>query len=86
MEPEVKPDRAKQRTLSTLLYMLYSRLYCCCAQATLAAANVAARLQDLPVWGKSDVLPFVDGDFDAIPKASPSIVNAEDLKLSQTEQ
>jgi hypothetical protein len=38
------------------------------------------------VWGKSDVLPFVDGDFDAIPKASPSIVNAEDLKLSQTEQ
>jgi len=50
-------------------------------QATLAAANVAARLQDYPVWGKQDVLPFVDGPFDSIPKASPSIVNAADLQL-----
>jgi len=55
-------------------------------QATLAAANVAGRLQELPIWGKQDVLPFVDGDFDAIPKACPSIVNAEDLKLAKAEQ
>ena len=47
---------------------------------------MAARLQDLPVWGKADVLPFVDGDFDVIPKASPSIVNAADLNLSKVEQ
>ena len=50
-------------------------------QATLAAANVAARLQGFPVWGKQDILPFVDGPFDGIPKASPSIVNAADLQL-----
>ena len=50
-------------------------------QATLAAANVAARLQDFPVWGKQDILSFVDGPFDGIPKASPSIVNAADLQL-----
>ena len=74
------------RVLRRLLAALISELCWCLTQATLAAANVAARLQDLPVWGKPDVLPFVDGDFDAIPKASPSIVNAEDLKLSQTEQ
>ena len=38
------------------------------------------------MWSKPDVLAFVDGDFDAIPKASPSIVNAADLNLSKTEQ
>lgn len=52
-------------------------------QATLAAKNVAARLQDYPVWGKQDVLPFVDGPFDDIPKAAPSIVNAKELGLPQ---
>ena len=54
-------------------------------QATLAAANVAAHLQGFPVWTKPDVLPFVDGPFDAIPKAAPSIVNAKDLGIPQFE-
>jgi hydroxypyruvate reductase 1 len=53
-------------------------------QATLAACNVAARLQDYPAWGHPDILAFVDGPFDAIPKASPSIVNAKDLGISVT--
>ena len=44
--------------------------------------NVAARLQGHPVWAQPDVLPFVDGPFDDIPKASPSIVNAKELGLS----
>lgn len=52
-------------------------------QATLAACNVAARLSGHPVWSDMDVLPFVDGPFESIPKASPSIVNASDLKLEQ---
>ena len=51
-------------------------------QATLAACNVAATLSDHPVWTKPDVLPFVDGPFDAIPKAAPSIVNAKELGLA----
>lgn len=50
-------------------------------QATLAACNVAARLSGYPVWTHADVLPFVDGPFAEIPKASPSIVNAKPLGL-----
>lgn len=50
--------------------------------ATLAATNVAAILQGYPVWNKPDVLLFVDGPFEQIPKAAPSIVNASELGLS----
>ena len=50
-------------------------------QATLAAPNIAGRLQGFPVWDKPDMLPFVDGPFDQIPKASPNILNAKDLGL-----
>ena len=35
------------------------------------------------MWSDIDVLPFVDGPFESIPKASPSIVNASDLKLEK---
>lgn len=52
-----------------------------CVQATLAAANVAAVLQGHPIWNRPDVLPFVDGPFDQIPHAAPSIVNAKELGL-----
>lgn len=38
-------------------------------------------LQGHPCWTKTDVLPFVDGPFEEIPKAAPSIVNAKDLSL-----
>lgn len=50
-------------------------------QATLAAANVASVLQKYPVASSPDVLAWVDGEFNAIPKAAPSIVNAKDLSL-----
>jgi hypothetical protein len=50
-------------------------------QATLAACNVAATLQGYPAWTQADVLPFVDGPFEDIPKAAPSIVNAKELNL-----
>eukprot|EP00892_Ulva_mutabilis_P010139 jgi/Ulvmu1/7498/UM037_0042.1 len=49
--------------------------------ATIAACNVAARLQGHPVYGGPDMTAFVDGPFGDIPKASPSIVNAKDLSL-----
>lgn len=51
-------------------------------QATLAACNVAATLAGHPAWTKPDVLPFVDGPFEEIPKAAPSIVNAKELGLA----
>lgn len=46
--------------------------------ATLAAANVAAILRDLPVWTQGDVLHFLG---DRPPEAAPSIVNAAALGL-----
>jgi hydroxypyruvate reductase 1 len=53
--------------------------------ATLAAANAAAILQGWPVWpavaGREDVLPFLEGE--KPPHAAPSIVNADELGLSQ---
>lgn len=51
-------------------------------QATLAAANVAMRLNGHPAYNKPDVLPFVDGELAAMPQASPSIVNAKDLGIA----
>jgi hydroxypyruvate reductase 1 len=52
-------------------------------QATLAAANVAFRLQNKPVWNKPDILAYVEGPFEEIPQASPSIVNADALGLAK---
>ena len=52
-----------------------------CMQATIAACNVAGVLQGYSPWGKPDMLPFVDGPFEDIPKAAPSIVNAKDVGL-----
>lgn len=54
-------------------------------QATLAAANVASVLKQCPVSTSPDVLAWVDGDYSAIPKAAPSIVNAKDLGLETAE-
>lgn len=52
-----------------------------CVQATLAAANVAMRLQDKPAWNKPDILSYVDGPLEDIPQASPNIVNAKELGI-----
>jgi hydroxypyruvate reductase 1 len=49
--------------------------------ATLASKNVAAILSGHKPWTEQDVLAFVDGPFDDIPSAAPSIVNAKDLSL-----
>ena len=49
--------------------------------ATLASKNVAAILSGHQPWTEQDVLAFVDGPFDDLPSAAPSIVNAKDLSL-----
>ncbi len=41
----------------------------CPVQATLAAANVAARLRNKPVYNKPDILPFVEGPMEEMPDA-----------------
>lgn len=42
---------------------------------------MAATLAGHPAYNQQDVLPFVDGPFEQIPKAAPSIVNAKELGL-----
>ena len=46
---------------------------------------MAACIKQYPVWSSPDMLPFVDGPFGDIPKAAPSIVNAQDLGLPKKE-
>ena len=47
--------------------------------ATLAACNIASFLQGHPQSESPDMIPFVDGAFDDIPSACPSIVNIDSI-------
>ncbi|KAK9817771.1 hypothetical protein WJX72_001967 [[Myrmecia] bisecta] len=80
-EPAMKPGLADCDNAVIVPHIASASLWTRAGMATLAACNVAARLHGQPVWNKPDVLPFVDGPFESIPKASPSIVNAKDLSL-----
>lgn len=80
-EPATKPGLVDCDNAVIVPHIASASLWTRAGMATLAAANVAGRLQGFPVWGQPDVLPFVDGPFDHIPKASPSIVNAVELEL-----
>ena len=48
--------------------------------ATLAAANVAALLEDRPVWNRPEIASFLGDD---PPAAAPSVLNAEALGLDR---
>jgi hypothetical protein len=48
--------------------------------ATLAASNVAGLLEGYPVWNRPDIRSFLEDD---LPQAAPSILNADDLGLTQ---
>jgi len=83
-EPNMKPGLADCENAVIVPHIASATLWTRAGMATLAACNVAAILKDYPVWNKTDVLPFVDGPFDDIPKAAPSIVNAKELGLRMT--
>lgn len=79
-EPAMAPGLADCPNAVIVPHIASASLYTRGGMATLAAANVAARLQNLPVWKTPDeVSPFLEGPVSGIPKASPSIVNAKDL-------
>lgn len=80
-EPQMKPGLALCENAVVVPHIASASMWTRSGMATLAACNVAARLQGLPVWNKPNILQFVDGPYEEIPKASPSIVNASDLKL-----
>ncbi|KAL4855140.1 Glutamate synthase [NADH] [Chlorella vulgaris] len=80
-EPAMKPGLAECENAVIVPHIASATLWTRAGMATLAACNVAATLSGHPAWNKVDVLPFVDGPFDAILKAAPSIANAKELSL-----
>ena len=81
-EPAMAPGLAQCPNAVIVPHIASASLYTRGGMATLAAANVAARLAGLPVWATpNEVQPFLEGDVAGIPRASPSIVNAKDLGI-----
>jgi hydroxypyruvate reductase 1 len=77
-EPELKPGLAELDNVVIVPHIASATRWTREGMSTLAASNVAGILQDYPVWNKPDILPFLE---DNAPKAAPSIINAEALKL-----
>ncbi|MGB9359639.1 MAG: NAD(P)-dependent oxidoreductase [Acidimicrobiia bacterium] len=75
-EPAMKPGLAELDNVVIVPHIASATTWTREGMATLAAANIAAILQEYPVWESDDILPFLSGD---VPKAAPSIVNATDL-------
>lgn len=80
-EPAMKPGLHECANAVIVPHIASASFWTRAGMASLAAANVASVLQKYPVYNKEDVLGFVDGEFENIPKAAPSIVNAKDLSL-----
>ena len=80
-EPAMKPGLEQCSNAVIVPHIASASLWTRGGMATLAACNVAARLQGHGVHDGQDMTPFVDGPFDQIPKASPSIVNAKELAI-----
>jgi len=75
-EPAMAPGLADLDNVVIVPHIASATVWTREGMASLAACNVAATLQGLPVWTGDDVLPFLKG---TPPKASPSIVNASEL-------
>lgn len=80
-EPLMKPGLEECNNAVVVPHIASATEWTRAGMATLAACNVASILSGHPVHNKPDVLPFVDGPFEQIPKAAPSIVNAKELNL-----
>ncbi len=75
-EPAMKPGLAELDNVVVVPHIASATVWTREGMSSLAAANVAGILQGYPVWDGDDITPFLSGD---IPRAAPSIVNAEDL-------
>ena len=78
-EPAMKPGLADLDNVVIVPHIASATVWTREGMSSLAAANVAAVLQGYPVWDSDDISPFLAGD---VPRAAPSIVNAEDLGTS----
>jgi hydroxypyruvate reductase 1 len=77
-EPDLKPGLVDLDNVVIVPHIASATRWTREGMATLAAGNVAAILMGYPVWQKSDISSFLEGD---PPKAAPSILNAKDLGL-----
>ena len=77
-EPELKPGLVDLDNVVIVPHIASATGWTRQGMATLAASNVAAILMGYPVWQKSDISPFLEGE---PPKAAPSILNAKELGI-----
>jgi len=77
-EPSMKPGLVDLENVVIVPHIASATSWTRQGMATLAAANVAAILQDYPVWAHQDITPFLSGN---APPAAPSILNAKALGL-----
>jgi hydroxypyruvate reductase 1 len=78
-EPAMKPGLADCLNAVIVPHIASATIWTRSGMATLAASNVAGILSGYGCWqDQNDVLPFLG---DRAPKAAPSIVNREELKL-----
>jgi hydroxypyruvate reductase 1 len=81
-EPAMAPGLAECENAVILPHIASASMFTRGGMATLAACNVAARLQGNGVWETpDDVKAFLSGDIASIPQVSPSIVNAKELGI-----
>jgi hydroxypyruvate reductase 1 len=77
-EPDLKPGLVDLDNVVIVPHIASATSWTRQGMATLAAANVAGILQGYPAWQRPDIMPFLEGD---APKAAPSILNADALKI-----
>jgi hydroxypyruvate reductase 1 len=78
-EPALKPGLAELENVVIVPHIASATRWTRQGMATLAAANVAGLLMGYPAWQRPDIAPFLEGD---PPKAAPSILNAEELRIA----
>jgi hydroxypyruvate reductase 1 len=77
-EPDLKPGLVDLDNVVIVPHIASATSWTRQGMATLAAANVAGILQGYPAWQRPEIKPFLEGN---APKAAPSILNAEALKI-----
>jgi len=77
-EPAMKPGLADLANVVVVPHIASATKWTREGMASLAACNVAAILQGLPVNQGGDIRPFLSGK---VPALAPSIVNATELGL-----
>ncbi len=78
-EPDMAPGLAELSNVVIVPHIASATQWTRTGMAILAASNVAAILQDFPVWKDSNISPFLRED---APRAAPSILNAEELEMA----